>query len=112
MQIINIEIEEGIPYTLSLTYVDETTNLPIDVTGYTAELVVRKAFGSDEIFLQLSSESGGIILDGATGNIDATIPEGITWIKASYELLLINPSSNRIKLAKGFINVLVSATIP
>lgn len=79
MKIVNLEIEEGLPYTLSLTYTDETTNLPVNLTGYTAELIASKAFGSKETYLHLTTESGDITLGGSTGRIDVTISEYSSW---------------------------------
>lgn len=120
MQVINIEIEEKIPYVLSLTYRDETTNLPIDITGYSAILQIRSAFGSPYVLLELTSAvDGGIVLGGSSGFIDVTIPDTATdlsiqptgWVKGVYDLVIIEPSGKRIKLAKGFVTIDRSSTI-
>lgn len=119
MQLVNIEIEEKIPYTLSLTHRDETTNLPVDLTGYSAIIQVRGAFGSSSLFLELTSTSGSIILGGVYGTIDViftsemsdTSQQTTGWTRAVYDLVIIDTLGKRIKLTKGFITILRSSSI-
>lgn len=119
MQLINIEIEEKIPYTLSLTYRDETTNLPVDLTGYSAVIQVRSAFGSPYLLLELTNTSGDIILGGIYGTIDVTFTSSMTdlsnqpmgWDKGVYDLIIVNPFGKRIKLTKGFVTILRSSSV-
>lgn len=118
MQVINIELEEKIPYTLSLTYRDETTNLPVDLTGYTANVQIRGGFGSPYVLSELGVGTG-ITLGGSLGTIDVTFPASISdlsaqpsgWDRGVYDLVVINPSGKRIKLTKGFVTISRSATI-
>lgn len=119
MQIINIEIEEKIPYTLSLTYRDETTNLPVDLTGYSAVLQVRSGFGSPSLLLELTNTSGDIILGGVTGAIDVTFTAAMSdlsnqpvgWDRGVYDLVIVNSFGKRIKLTKGFVTILRSSSV-
>lgn len=119
MQILNIEIEENSDYTFSVMYSDETTNLPIDITGYSALLQVRMSFGSDSILLELSSVNGRIALNGASGFIDVTfLPQdtnrynqGSGWTSGAYDLILTDTGNKKKKLLKGFVTVARSSTI-
>lgn len=119
MQVINIELEEKIDSELSVTYRDETTNLPIDLTGYTALLQVRGGFGSPYVLLELTDANGGVILGGPTGNIDIKFTSNMTdpdgqaygWDKGVYDLVLTNPFNERIKLLKGFVTLLRSSSL-
>jgi len=118
MQVINIEIEEKTDYTLSITFRDDTTNLPVDLSGYTADLQVRGLFGSPYILLELTQASG-IVLGGVTGNIDINFTPAMTdmsqqvagWDRAAYDLVLTNLAGKKIKILKGFVTILRSATV-
>ena len=68
----NILIDQGSTYTLALTYKD-SAGVPINLTGYTAAMQLRKTVNSATATLSLSSPSFGIVITGATGLIDITI---------------------------------------
>lgn len=119
MQVSNIEIEETMDYTLSLTYRDETTNLPVDLTGYSAELELRPNFGSPSSLLTLSTDNGRIVLGGDSGAIDATFLPIDTdqsqlytaWSRAAYDLVLTDPTGKKKKILKGFITISRTASL-
>lgn len=113
MQIINIELEEAMDYTLSLTYRDETTNLPVDLTGYSAELEVRPAFGDPSILFTLTNGNGRIIFGGVSGAIDINFLPADTdqsqlytaWTRAAYDLVVTDTLGKKKKILKGFITI-------
>ena len=115
---INMEIEEKTDYTLSVTYRDDTTNLPVNLSGYKANLQIRGMFGSPYVLIDLN-ETNGITLGGPSGNIDIKIKASDTdksldsnpWTRAAYDLILTNTQNERIKLLKGFVTVIRSSTI-
>jgi hypothetical protein len=64
----NITIEKGA--TLRLNYIwKDSTDTPVDLSGYIARMQVRKTFTSDTKLLDLTTENGAITLGGALGTI-------------------------------------------
>lgn len=118
MQVINIEIEEKTDYVLPITYRDDTTNLPIDLTNHTAILQVRNAFGGGSVLLDLN-ETSGLTLGGITGNIDINFTPSQTdmslqpvgWDRGVYDLVVTTPFGKKVKLLKGFVTIVRSATV-
>lgn len=119
MEILNIELEEKTDMTVRITYRDDTTNLPVDVTGYSAVLQIRPEFGSDVLIDQLSTTQGNIVLGGQSGTIDLIFVPSETdqsqvtvgWSRAAYDLVLTDTSGKRKKLIKGFITIARSASM-
>lgn len=107
--ILNIEVESKTPYILSLLYTNEITGDPINITGYSAFLQVRRSFGSSEIFLSLSSADSSIILEGSSGIINAIFTQemldGSLWRRGAYDLVIKDTNLKPIKLVKGFITI-------
>jgi hypothetical protein len=114
MQVQNIEIEENSDYTLSITYRDDLTNLPVDLTSYSAIMDIKPAFGSSYVYLSLTNLNGGLTLGGVTGNIDITIKASDVnlsnvssgWEKGTYTLYVIDPFTKRVPLLKGFVTII------
>lgn len=53
---------------------------PHDLTGRTFKMQVREKHGDDDILIDLSTENGGIILDGPDGAIRLIVPAEITTL--------------------------------
>ena len=105
-QVVNISIEEGTDYTLSLLWTDLSTNLPKNITSYTALLQVRATYDlSSPTLIEKSTALANIILGGSTGTIDVLFTHADTlnllWSKAMYDLLLTSPGGVITKLVKG-----------
>ena len=112
--ILNFSIDAGTTYYLEAEYLDNITNLPNDLTGYTAVLDVRYSYGDARILLSLSTFNGRILLD-TLGNIMVSfLPEDTNpslqtpyaWTNGVYNLVLTDPNGVVIKLLSGIINVL------
>jgi hypothetical protein len=119
MEILNIELEEKTDFSIKVTFRDDTTNLPINLTGYSAIMQLRDTFGGNIVYLELTSPNGGITLGGQSGLIEITFEPADTtqieylwnWTRAAYDLILIDPDGKRKKILKGFVTVGRSATI-
>jgi len=119
MEILNIDLEEKTDTTIRITYRDDTTNLPVDVTDYEAILEIRPQFGSSVLLDTLSTADDTIVLGGEEGTIDlifnptdsdqSATPVG--WTRGAYDLVLIDGDGKRKKLLKGFITVARSSTL-
>ena len=64
----NILIEQGATFLLNLIWKDSEGD-PIDLSGYTARMQVRRKVTSPDTLLSLTTENGGITLGGAAGTI-------------------------------------------
>lgn len=110
---LNLDIDCGCDYFLETTYNGYSTNLPINTIGYKAILQVRENWLSKISYLTLTTENGRILMTGANGGIVIRFaPEDFRpdssssfWIKGVYDLLVISPSGNRIKLLMGYLNI-------
>lgn len=119
MEIYNIELEEKTNSSVRFVYRDDTTNLPIDVTGYSAILEIRPQFGSHIVLDTLSDTDGTIVLGGIAGTVDLNFTPDDSdwenpwsgWTRAAYDLIVVDTNGKRIKLAKGFVTIARSATL-
>lgn len=69
---------------------------PMNLTGFTARMQIRKTVQDTAIVHTLTSENGGIILGGASGTVELNIPAAttatFTFDEAVYDLELISPT--------------------
>jgi len=75
----NIVVEKGSTFLLTLVWKDHN-RVPIDLTGYTARMQVRKSYSSAEKLLDLTTEKGCIVLGGVSGTIMINAPADKTSI--------------------------------
>jgi hypothetical protein len=109
----NIEIDEEADESFRFNYCNDSTGLPMDLTGYRAEVQVRAGYaglkGPDPVLTFTSEPGGGIVLGGPAGTVDLYISYedtvGKWWSQGSYTLFLINPKGGRSPLVKGFFTV-------
>ncbi len=74
-----LEIVQGTTYSLPVQWINETTGLPIPLTGYSARLQGRVSPEDTETLIDLTSdEDGGIVIDEAEGLLTFTILPTIT----------------------------------
>lgn len=69
--IYNFTMDQGSTWTISLVYNDSDGN-PINLTGYTAKMQLRRKFDSATAALTLATGGQGIVITGGTGTIDIT----------------------------------------
>lgn len=67
--IYNFTLDQGSTWTLQIIY-NDPSGTPINLTGYTAEMQIRRKFDSDTPVLTLSTSNGGITIVGATGTLN------------------------------------------
>ena len=88
-------IEQGVTFTRVLTWKD-SNGTPIDLTGYTARMQLRKTIESSVAAVSLTTENGGIDLGDAAGTITITIAATATAnlieSEYAYDLELISGS--------------------
>jgi hypothetical protein len=115
----NIEIEEEADESFRFNYANDSTGLPMDLTGYRAEMQVRTGYSGNRnqepAIIFTSEPGGGIVLGGTSGSVDLYISyedtKDLWWTQAAYTLFLISPKGARNPLVKGFFTINRSATI-
>lgn len=97
--LLNITIEQGATFSLILNYEDEN-GLPINLTGMTARMQLRRQTNTMIILLGLTTEDNSIVITPETGEIAIFIDAGDTATltgSGQYDLELINgPVVNRL----------------
>lgn len=109
--LLDIEIEQGATFELVFIYQDEAGN-PIDLTGMTARMQLRRTYNSPDALLSLTNANGRIIFDPFAGKITLSVSAtDTTPLTGSgvYDLELIDGSTvNRI--LEGSFKVCAEAT--
>lgn len=101
---INFTFWKGASFQKRLTYYQsDSASTPVDLTGSTAELIIKDAAGLP--LMTLTSGGGGIVLGGTTGTIDilisAAVTGAVTWRSAVYSLSLTAATGNKDFLLYG-----------
>jgi hypothetical protein len=95
---VSLEIPLGTDWERTLTwYSDEAKTLPMDLTGYTARMDIRRKPSSSTYLSRLTTENGGITLGGVNGTIALSISNADTTDMppgtAVGQLEMIDPTS-------------------
>jgi len=107
-------LEQGATFSKVLTWKDENGD-PINLTGYTARMQLRRYPGDSELVAELTTENGGIALGGAAGTITLTIAatetEEIDTAEGKYDLELIS-GATVTRLLQGAWTLSKEVTVP
>lgn len=117
--IFHLELNEGMDHEFKFVYVNDSTLLPIDLSGYRADIYFSLTTGHPQILKAISSTQtsldGDIVL-GTEGSIQVNLSSSMTqdlpWSDAVYDLVLTSPSQRRTKLIRGKVNVYNTVTFP
>jgi hypothetical protein len=77
----DLQIIKGSTFLFNFTYKsgpDANTQTPVDLTGYTARMQIRKKTNSTDKIVDLTTENGGIVLGGVDGTVAVTIAASVT----------------------------------
>ncbi len=111
----NFEVDQNATFTFEVQYTEEDEVTPIDLTGATAKMQVRDTKGGSKLAFTLTSPSGGITIDGPNGKLTIKITPTQTnkmfYPKSSYDIMVVDSNSNKIKLLEGFMTLSRSVTI-
>lgn len=104
-----LTIDQGARLYKKFLWRDRLSLVPIDLTGYKANMQVRETTESGTVLLTLSTETitkdGNITLGGSNGTIElellAPVTAAITWKNAVYDLELYTTADDVIRLIEG-----------
>ena len=84
----NITVTVGTTFQLSPQWL--INNSAVDLTGYTADFQVRQFVDSATTLVDANTSNGMIVITGATGTINITIPASTTatWTAGNYQYAL------------------------
>ena len=110
----NWEVDQNTTFSFILEYKDPS-GVPISLTGATAKMQVRDTKGGSKLAFTLNSPSSGITIDAALGKLTIkmtpTQTSKLFYPKSSYDVMVIDSNSNKVKLLEGFITLSRSVTI-
>ena len=111
--IYNFIIDQGSTYTVQMVYQDGGGN-PINLTGYTAKMQLRLQYGDPVAALTLTTENGGITINGPTGTINLLATDEQTLLLEPtfyvYDLDIISGGTIE-RLIQGQITVRPEVTV-
>lgn len=106
----NITILQGATFDLRAVWTDASGN-PEDLTGVVARMQVRKRHNSEEVLLDLDSDTlGGITVDVPAGAIEVEVTPDLTEalpgrLRGFYDLELLFPGGRVVRLLQGRVKV-------
>lgn len=104
----DITIEQGATFRLNLVWKD-SNGVAVNLTGYTARMQVRRAYGDTVAQLDLTTENGTITLGGAAGTIEVVVPatqtDDLVASKGVYDLELSSGSGEVTRLIEGKVTI-------
>ena len=62
---VELVIEQGATFRRTFTWLTGTPSAPVNLTGYSARMQIRKTTASSTAYATLTSANGGIVLGGA-----------------------------------------------
>lgn len=111
----NTTIDQGSDWFFTVTYANPN-GTPIDITNYTAAMQVRSTPQSPTAVLTLTTENGGITIDGTQGvvNLHATDTQTMAIDEGGYvyDIEIYSPAQPSVvttRLVQG--QVLISAEV-
>lgn len=92
-----ITIKQGTSFWWPVYYMADRDDTPLDITGYTAKMVIAETSDADEALIELTTENGYISVDGPAGLLLINIPPAVTaefpapW-NGFYQLTVTSPT--------------------
>lgn len=103
---VNLAIYQGATYDKTFTWI--VSDVPVNLTGYTARMKVRPTVSSSTVYLDLTTANGKIVLGGSAGTVQlllsATETAALTFTTGVYDLELVS-GSTVTRLIEGNVTV-------
>lgn len=106
----NIVIEQWSTFDPIITFnQDEDTGDPVDLSGCTAEMQIRKRVGSEDALASLNTANGGITLGGVLGTMALYISDSgtgaLTFKKAVYDITITFSDNTVRRVLEGKVTL-------
>lgn len=104
----DFEIEQGATLLKPIVWKD-SNGTPVNLTGYTAKMQVRRNAADPTVLLELSNTNGRLSITPGTGTVtlifSAATTAAITWTRGKYDLELTSADGTVTRLIEGEITV-------
>lgn len=105
---VDMFIPQGSTYVHTFTYVD-ADETAINITDYTARMHIRENVDSSDTIYEASSTTGELVITGIEGEVELTISAtdtaGFTFTTAVYDIEIVSPDDEVIRLVKGKVKL-------
>jgi hypothetical protein len=107
---IDLTIYKGATFTKSIQWKTGTPANPVNLTGCTARMQIRKSVNDTSILDTLTTENGKIVFeDAGNGKLKIEIPASVstayTFNSGVYDLEIVFPSTGRVvRLIEGCVS--------
>lgn len=104
----DFEIEQGTTLLKPIVWKDSNGD-PVNLTGYTAKMQIRKSASATDVLLELSTSNSKLAIDASAGKVtmifSSTTTAAIDWSRGKYDLELTSSSGVVTRLLEGEITV-------
>ena len=112
---VDLVIEQGADWShIFYLFAPGSSTVPLDLTGYTANMQIRATIAALVPIITLSSANGRIVITPLTGRIALNLPASyaaaLTIGYAVYDLLLTSPAGSISRLVQGGVNLSLAVT--
>lgn len=109
----NITCDQGATFKRTITWTNQA-KVPFNLTNFTARMQVRSTAESSNVELELTTANSRIVLGGAAGTIQLTVPAVTTAALTPglyvYDLELVSGGGEVTRLIEGNFNVKAEVT--
>lgn len=110
----NLIIEQGADWQPSFQYLEQDGVTPVNLTGYTARMQIRKTVADANKEADLTTENAKLSISGATGEVfvhlSAAETRQMNFVTAVYDLELVAPDGVVTRLAAGAVALSLEVT--
>lgn len=104
----DLTIDKGSTFRYSFVRKYKATGLVVDMTGYTARMQIRQSYAAETPLAELTTENGGIVIDGAAGRVSLYLSNTATaaitaTAPARYDVELIAPNGDVTRFVEGAV---------
>lgn len=100
----DMKCDQGATFIREITLTDNEGN-PLNYTGYTAEMQVRKSHSDPAVVLDLNTDNGRITVSGAIGMFRILVSDEDTSVLVPrtyvYDLLAVSPEGTKDRILEG-----------
>ena len=110
---LDLFVEQGATFSYALTLTD-SVGAPVNLTGYTARMQMRRSVQSPDILISLTTANGRLVITPLTGvitmTISATDTAALNFQSAVYDLEIESAGGIVTRLIEGKVRLSLEVT--
>lgn len=113
---LDLTIYQGATYNKPFQWKTGTPLVPVDITGCTARMQIRKSVSSPDVLFELTTENDRIVItDAVNGKYEIRIPASVSsqflFKNGTYDFEIVYPSGEPVyRLLEGSVEVVPEVT--